>query len=176
MGVIDTLKDFAGDVADDSKEAFDELLDRDPWDRDPWDRDRWDRDRWDRDPWDRRGRNRNRWSREHRQGYRDGDYYYYCECYCHYHGDPHSDRRGTHRGAPGRVPREVAASRTGGNALPEGAAPSREQAEGAGPAGEPADTAGLSAQINDLTETVNALRRSLEQLPRATANQNGAGT
>ncbi|MGP4113905.1 hypothetical protein ACTWP5_23715 [Streptomyces sp. 4N509B] len=82
-GITNTLRDLVGDVADDMKEAFDELLDydwhdrgrrdrqdrdgrgeRDRWDRDGWDRDRWDRDRWDRDRWDRDGR----WDRSDRDG------------------------------------------------------------------------------------------------------------
>ena len=184
MGVIDTLKDFAGDVADDTKEAFDELLDRDHdcWD-DPW-------GRYPRNGSRRNGESRNgdagdRGSRSHairdhrHDGYHHDGYhgfYYYCECYCHSYGDPHPDHRGYRRSPASRPAREVEpapASRR--SALPEGASRASEQPDGAGSDGEPADTAALSTQINDLTETVNALRKSLEQLPRSTtAPQNGA--
>lgn len=187
MGVIDTLKDFAGDVADDTKEAFDELLDRDHdcWD-DPWDhypgnnypgnRSRRNGSSGDRGPRSRAIRDHH--DGNHHDGYRDGHrgFYYYCECYCHSHGDPYPDHRGYRRSTASRPAREVGpAPAPRRNALPGGTSRAAEQSEDAGPDGEPADTAALSAQINDLTETVNALRKSLEQLPRsATAPQNGA--
>ena len=179
MGVIDTLKDFAGDVADDTKEAFDELLDRDhdcwddPWDRYPGNRSRSNGDSGDRGPRSRAIRDHHH-DGHHHDGYRG--FYYYCECYCHSYGDPYPDHRGYRRSPASRPAREVEpAPAPRRNALPGGASRAAEQSEGAGPDGEPADTAALSTQINDLTETVNALRKSLEQLPRSTtAPQNGA--
>jgi len=61
MGTIDTFRDLIGNVADDAKTAFDELLDRRPeWDDDwDWDDCDWDWDD-DRPPYRRRGPGRGR--------------------------------------------------------------------------------------------------------------------
>ncbi|WP_338597598.1 hypothetical protein [Saccharopolyspora sp. SCSIO 74807] len=81
MGTIDTFRDLVGNIADDAKKAFDELLDRrcDDWDGDYWD------DPWDCDPWDWDDRPVDDWRRgDRRTGNRRGDY----------------RRRGQRRGSP----------------------------------------------------------------------------
>lgn len=68
MGTIDTFRDLVGNIADDAKKAFDELLDRRC---DDWDGDYWDCDPWDHDDWDDRRRG-NRRDDQRRRGQRRG--------------------------------------------------------------------------------------------------------